>query len=107
MPPKPELPRTDNIEAGQPPAFDVNEFLTNHGLEAQGDRMVRGHDGSPMPLQQALIECDAARAAIEAAAEMARDTVGEGADINPAMTRYLDRMEAKAKEATVPKTFLK
>lgn len=51
--------------------FDAQEFLEEHGLEQYQDRMVRDHEGNPMPLGQAIVECQAARQAIQGAANMA------------------------------------
>ena len=74
----------------------VEDFLASRGIESLADRLVKDHDGKPVPLAEALAMCEPARASIDSTIETIRDMGGKDADILPQMTKHLERMGRKA-----------
>lgn len=94
-------PQQESAEQHGAEVFDAQEFLQEHGLEQYQDRMVQDHEGKPMPLGQAIVECQAARQAIEGAANMAsmvdEETRGKMYD------KFFDSLSNNAQSESVKK----
>ncbi len=74
-------------------AFNAQTFLTDHGIESLGDRLVADHEGNLVPMAQAIVSCKAARSSIEAVAEMAREN---GLDAANRVGTFLDKQSRQA-----------
>jgi hypothetical protein len=83
--------RSQNAEVVE---FNPHEFLEERGIESLANRAVRDHEGNVVPLYTALVTCDSARNAIDAAVDMAKSMGDE--NVLPMMDRYLSKMEEKA-----------
>ncbi len=96
-----DLSQHANAEAEVFDAQAAQELLTRNGIESLADRLVANHDGEMIPLKQALVECSAARSAVEGAAEMAKE-FGDG-DVLAPMTKYLDKLSKQAQSPEAKK----
>lgn len=93
-------PNTSNQDVPPDDNFDAGAFLSDLGIESLSDRMVRDHEGTKMPLAEAVATCLGARDSIAAAATLVKSVAGENADVAAHVGGYLETMEKQAEQAT-------